>query len=78
MSKINHTKKIILSPLTKRIENDKLLTELQRRIKVLEAVENYLDLLMSRVEEQYIIEENLKKKNEGEPCWAVSGHFTLK
>jgi hypothetical protein len=65
MSKINHTKKIILSPLTKRIENDKLLTELQRRIKVLEAVENYLDLLMSRVEEQYIIEENLKKKMRG-------------
>jgi trans-aconitate methyltransferase len=65
MSKINHTKKIILSPLTKRIENEKLLTELQRRIKVLEAVENYLDLLMSRVEEQYIIEENFKKQMRG-------------
>jgi hypothetical protein len=42
MSKINHLKKFVLSLLTENVEKDKLLTKLQKRIKVLETEKNAL------------------------------------
>jgi hypothetical protein len=38
--------------LIESIEKDKLLTELQEKIKVLEAKENYLDLLMLAIDKE--------------------------
>jgi hypothetical protein len=52
--------------LIESIEKDKLLTELQEKIKVLEAKENYLDLLMLAIDKEA---KYFKKMRE----WSVGG-----
>jgi hypothetical protein len=51
MSKINHPKKLALFLINKSVKSNKLLTEFEESIKVLEAKKNYLDLLMPVIEE---------------------------
>jgi hypothetical protein len=58
MSNISHPKKYMVWILIGSVEKDKLLNEIRKMFKVLEANENYLGSLIIAIEEQNRVAKN--------------------